>query len=56
LIRYFEVNGPHWGDELYDLASDAEELDNLATSRSDIFLELGAELDDKLRQVDQPYS
>jgi arylsulfatase A-like enzyme len=55
LIRYLTRKKQPVADELYDLARDPEELDNLASSRPELAEELGAALDEKLRQVNQPY-
>lgn len=55
LIRYLDHRKVAPPDELYDLNVDAEEMDNLANSRRDVAQQLGAALDEKLRQVNQAF-
>lgn len=55
LIRTLDHQKAQAPDELYDLSVDMEEMDNLVESRRDVAQELGAALDEKLRQVNQPY-
>jgi choline-sulfatase len=55
LIWYIGYPGYDQVYELYDLASDPEELVDLSESHSDIALSMGNELKTRLAQADQPY-
>lgn len=55
LIHYFGYARCENEHELYDLASDPEEMEDLYLSRRSVAAELQSELDDKLREVNQPY-
>lgn len=55
LIHYFGYHGHESEYELYDLASDPEEMEDLYLSRKSIAADLQSELEEKLREVNQPY-
>lgn len=56
LIHYFGYDGYEDEYELYDLANDPEEMENLYTTRRSLGAELRSELQEKLAEVNQPYS
>ncbi|NVM26375.1 MAG: sulfatase-like hydrolase/transferase [Desulfobacterales bacterium] len=55
LIHYFGYDGYENGYELYDLANDPEEMEDLYLSRKSVAADLQSELEEKLREVNQPY-
>jgi len=55
LIHYFGYDGYENEYELYDLANDPEEMEDLYLSRKSIAAGLQSELEKKLRDVNQPY-
>ena len=55
LIHYFGYDGYESEYELYDLANDPEEMDDLYSSRKSVAAGLQSELEKKLREVNQPY-
>jgi arylsulfatase A-like enzyme len=55
LIHYFGYSGYENKYELYNLADDPEELDNLYLLSSAVAADLQSELEEKLREVNQPY-
>jgi len=56
LIHYLGYDGYDNEYELYDLANDPEELQDLYPSRSSIATDLQNELQKKLKEVNQPYA
>jgi arylsulfatase A-like enzyme len=56
LIHYFGYSGYESEYELYDLANDPEELEDLYSSRRSVAMDLRGELEEKLREVNQPYA
>lgn len=55
LIHYFGYDGYENEYELYDLASDPEELEDLYLSKGSVAADLQNELEEKLREANQPY-
>ena len=55
LIHYFGYSGYESEYELYDLANDPEELEDLYSSRRPVAAELEGELEEKLKDVNRPY-
>lgn len=55
LIHYFGYPEYESEYELYDLADDPEELDDLYPVRKAVAAEMRSELEEKLREVNQPY-
>jgi hypothetical protein len=55
LIHYFGYPVCEHGYELYDLANDPEELDDLFSSKRSIATDLRNELAEKLEEVNEPY-
>jgi arylsulfatase A-like enzyme len=56
LIHYIKPLGETVEDELYDLAKDPEELENLITTRGSTAAELQDQLAAKLARANQPYA
>ncbi len=55
LIHYFGYDGYENEYELYDVVNDPEEMEDLYLSRKSIVADLQSELEQKLREVNQPY-
>jgi arylsulfatase A-like enzyme len=55
LTRYFGYPGYECECELYDLANDPEEMEDLSLARKSVVADLRSELEEKLREVNQPY-
>jgi len=56
LIHYFGYGGYRNEYELYDLVNDPEEMEDLYLSNKLVAADLQSELEDKLAEVNQPYS
>jgi arylsulfatase A-like enzyme len=54
-VHYFGYDGHENGYELYNLANDPEELEDLTVSNRPIMTEFQEQLAQKLQQVNQPY-
>jgi len=55
LIHYFGYDGYESEYELYDLANDPEEMEDLCASRKSVAADLKSELEEKLKGISQPY-
>jgi choline-sulfatase len=55
LVHYFGYDGFEDEYELFDLANDPEEMDNLLDSRASLAADLKHELAEKLLEVNEPY-
>jgi arylsulfatase len=55
LIHYFGYDGYEDEYELYDLANDPEEMEDLYSSNRAVAADLQRELEEKLREVNRPY-
>jgi arylsulfatase A-like enzyme len=55
LVHYFGYNGYESEYELYDLANDPEELEDLYVSRKSVAANLQNELVEKLEEINRPY-
>ena len=55
LIHYFGYDGYENEFELYDLVNDPEEMEDLYGSKRPIATDLQNELEEKLREVNEPY-
>ncbi len=55
LIHYFGYDGYEDEYELYDLANDPEEMKDLCLAKKSVVADLQSELEQKLREVNQPY-
>jgi len=55
LIHYFGYRGYEDETELYDLANDPEEIEDLYLSKRSVAADLRNEMDDKLREVNRAY-
>ena len=56
LIAYLGYEGFEDGFELYDLQHDSEEINDLVKLKPETISELQHEMEEKLRQVNAPYS
>lgn len=55
MVHYIGYEGYEGSDELYDLANDPEELEDLASTQREMAMELLRELETKLREADQAF-
>ena len=55
LIHYFGYDSYENEYELYDLVNDPEEMEDLYLSKKSVAADLQSELEEKLREVNQPY-
>jgi hypothetical protein len=55
LVHYFGYKGFESEYELYDLHNDPQEVQNLYAPNYTVAADLKAELQEKLREVNQPY-